>query len=270
MMMFKESGVLIVVSKDYLENARVPCRCRHFNYLSLLSRFLVIIVVLFIPGAVDSLSSTPTRISRRQVLSNMVYGYCGGGAFLVPLLLTTTSAACDVAHAACLPGDDSVECIGVYKVPVDSSRDLLKEYAPQLNYDGDEPSAARPQSYQGALGVLSKQRLAANDITEAVTAGRLEEAGVKVLKVLPKLTLAGRVIVSSFNGEGVVEGLRRSKIERQLQELEALWGQLDVSIGQGLRGQLGVSAAAQIRILDELKECAIALEDFQRTAIGQR
>lgn len=273
LLMKNESCASKVEAKKKNDERTIVCRAPIHTPRSITKRILLlgITVALFLVfTSVDSLSYNDPKsasMSRRQVLSN--YGGCGG-AFLVVALTTTTTCAgsSSVAHAACIPGDTSPDCIGVYKVPVDSSRDMLKANAPQLNYDKNVEPLSVPKSYQDALRVLSKQRLIANEISEAVAAGRLEEAGVKVLSMLPKLTMASRFIVSSFNNGGgtAVDGLRRSKLEGQLQELEGLWGQLDVSIGQGIRGQLGVSAAAQIRILDELKECTVALDEFQQAA----
>jgi len=39
---------------------------------------------------------------------------------------------------------------------------------------------------------------------------------------------------------------------------------VDITIGQGLRGTMGVSAVAQLTILSELREATAALDDFLR------
>lgn len=41
-----------------------------------------------------------------------------------------------------------------------------------------------------------------------------------------------------------------------------LWGECDVVIGQGLRGQLGVTTVAQLQILSSLKDAVLAYDDF--------
>ena len=43
--------------------------------------------------------------------------------------------------------------------------------------------------------------------------------------------------------------MTRNRLESQWEMVLALWGESDVMIGQGLRGELGVSAVAQIQIL---------------------
>lgn len=46
---------------------------------------------------------------------------------------------------------------------------------------------------------------------------------------------------------------------------EAAWNDVDVMIGQGLRGDLGASVVAQIQILSEVSEATVAFDDFLLT-----
>ena len=93
-----------------------------------------------------------------------------------------------VAHAACLSGDLSPSCIGVYKVPMDdrilpyvNTPEALSKFAPDLNY---VPPIQSPDSVSQALEILATQQLAAQDIANVVSAGKLEEAGIKILNLL--------------------------------------------------------------------------------------
>jgi hypothetical protein len=181
------------------------------------------------------------------------------------------------ALAACLPGDLSKECIGVYKVPIDDSilpyvgtPEALKRFAPDLNY---VPPTARPTSVSQAMAWLSAQRLAATDIREVVAAGRLEEAGIKVLNLLPKVNTAGGFLVetlrrSAFSSSttSAISQLRVQQVEDQYSLMIGLWGETDVMIGQGIRGDMGVSAVAQLNILKNIQEATIAMDDFLSTA----
>lgn len=172
-------------------------------------------------------------------------------------------------NAACLPGDLSKECIGVYKVPLDpeiddfvNTEEALKKFAPDIKF---VPPVQSPKSARDALDVLYAQRKAADDIREVVTAGRLEEAGIKVLNLIPKVTMAGRVAMASSlekDGPGGVSEVRQIQVQSTLDQLLGLFGQCDVSIGQGLRGEMGVSAVAQLNILSDLKDATIAFDDF--------
>lgn len=139
---------------------------------------------------------------------------------------------------------------------------------------------ASPKSFEAAVEVLETQKLAAQDIQDVVSAGRLEEAGIKVLNLQPQVTSAGRIILSSLqakvvrdparddddnNKMAVVDDLKMSMVENQFNSVIALWGDCDVVIGQGLRGEMGVSAVAQLQILSSLKDATIALDDFLTT-----
>jgi len=194
---------------------------------------------------------------------------------LVSVLGVGTTTAYSVfnggAQAACLPGDLSPSCIGVYKVPIDDnikgmvgSKEALAKFAPDLNY---VPPISAPKSVKAARETLEAQRTAVDDITNVVASGRLEEAGIKVLNLIPKLTVCGRVLMDDAMNKNkddslAVAELRQQRLETLLQTAEVAWKNVDVTIGQGLRGNLGVSAVAQLTILSEVREATTALDDF--------
>jgi hypothetical protein len=175
------------------------------------------------------------------------------------------------AEAACLPGDLSKECIGVYKVPIDENilpyvgtPEALKKWAPDLKY---VPPIQPPSSFSAALEMLETQRIAADDIQQVVLEGRLEEAGIKVLNLMPKVTSSGKLIVFIIErgldaNKSPIDELKLTRIQDQLNMVIGLWGECDVEIGQGLRGQMGNSAVAQLQILPSLREATAALDDF--------
>lgn len=208
------------------------------------------------------LSTTTLGLSGSNISRRRLFLCCGG-------LLQVYTQPGNEADGACLPGDLAPSCIGFYKVPIDysvrsfvGSEEAIKIYAPDLNY---VPPIKSPRSYEDAVAVLLAQRRAADDISTVLLAGRLEEAGIKVLNLMPKLTSAGLVVVSfvkTNEPSGIVGELKRARIQTQFQDLQAIWGGVDVMIGQGLRGQLGVTAAAQIQILREVQEGVRAYDDF--------
>jgi hypothetical protein len=178
---------------------------------------------------------------------------------------------CDAVNAACLPGDLSPSCIGVYKVPIDetmndmiSTKEALQKYAPTLNYVPPVPRLTTPKS---AWNALVAQRQAANDIVTVISAGRLEEAGIKVLNLIPRLTVAGRILVEHLavgppSSSSSVASLRHQQLQNRLDAAVVAWNDVDILIGQGIRGDLGVSAVAQLRILSELQDAIAILDDF--------
>lgn len=208
-------------------------------------------------------TATSSVITRKNVLDSL----CTTGTTLV---VSYSSSMTPPAGAACLPGDLSKECIGVYKVPMDDaisgmvgSKEALKQNAPDLNYI---PPVGVPESLEEAMQILEAQRRAVDDIKSIIAGGRLEEAGIKVLNLVPRVTAAGRIVVQNVaqtstlsNGAKEVQLLR---LETKLDETLGCFGQVDVSIGQGLRGEMGVVTVAQLSILNDLKDAIIAFDEF--------
>mmetsp|Transcript_16428 Transcript_16428/g.38031 ORF Transcript_16428/g.38031 Transcript_16428/m.38031 type:complete len:312 (-) Transcript_16428:556-1491(-) len=211
------------------------------------------------------------------------------------------------ASAACLQGDTRPVCIGIYKVPLDenilpyiSTPEQLHKFAPDLNY---VPPIEYPTSFESAMSVLKTQRLAADEIRKHVMAGKLEEAGVGVLGLIPQVTssckrvfadlettirtrglvsggksgvvtasassnddLSGGVDVVDDDEVTVVEALAIEMAEDQMNYVTGYWGDCDITIGQGIRGELGQLTVAQLAILSSLRDATCALDDFLVTA----
>jgi hypothetical protein len=187
--------------------------------------------------------------------------------------LIFVSQQCKAANAACLPGDLSPDCIGVYKVPIDEeiepmvgTEEALAKYAPGLKY---VPPIQSPSTAKDSIEILLAQRKAADDIRDVVLAGRLEEAGIKVLNLLPKVTSAGKValeakldLTTASRSSDAIKDLRRKQLQSRFNEVTVAFNNVDITIGQGIRGQMGSPAVAQLTILGELKEAIQAFDDF--------
>jgi hypothetical protein len=143
-----------------------------------------------------------------------------------------------------------------------------------------------------AWDLLETQRLAATtDIYQVVQQGRLEEAGIKILNLLPIVTITSNMILedallrlaqqkraasstvelnnnssSSSSTDSAITTLASNRLENQCALALGLWGETDIMVGQGIKGDLGVSAVAQIQILNQLKEATAALDDFMASA----
>ena len=188
----------------------------------------------------------------------------GSGCILAQKLFFASAA-----NAACLPGDASPDCIGVYKIPIDDNilpytgtESALKKFAPDTRY---VPPIKPPSSSKEALTNLAQQRIVADDVMKEVWAGHLEEAGVMTLKVLPQVTLAGRVLIAAnvdTDPNDTIQSLRRQRLENQVEQVYVLWNSVDILIGQGMRGELGTIVVAQLAILDEIKDAIRALDDL--------
>lgn len=219
--------------------------------------FLILLLVQAICPAIAI-----SIIHRRQLFVSLVVG---GGVGIV--------GEVEISHAACLPGDLSPNCIGVYKIPIDdfvgTTEEALRKYAPDVKI---VTLITSPSSLAAAIESLKAQRQAANDIADVVAAGRLEEAGIKVLNFIPRLTTSGRVVLKAAEGGTsnpaelsalpVAQELWLQKFTNLLETSEFAWKEVDLMIGQGIRGDLGVSAVAQLLILSEIRQATAAFDNF--------
>lgn len=222
-----------------------------------------VVVGWTIPTVQQKKNNGPSSQSRRQLLLEHA---TGNAAALLSVLLFP-----GIANAACLPGDLSPECIGVYKIPIESAHsssflnteEALKKNAPDVKY---VKPVEQPKSVTQAIEILKTQRLAADDIEAIVLSGKLEEAGIKVLNLIPKVTTAGNTVQTIVqkkysSSTATVDQMRITKFEQMLNEMIVLWSQVDIEIGQAIRGQTGM-AVAQITLLKTIKDAIIALDDF--------
>ena len=206
---------------------------------------------------------TGGRTSRRDSLHRLGIFLATAASFSYPPVAP--------AGAACLPGDDRPTCIGIYKVPIDDkilkyveTPEKLKAFAPDL--DRWVPPVQPPSSYGSALAEMRDLSVRTAELKEPALRGRLEEAGVRLLVIIPRVTVCGRVIVEGIFKGGDEFSMKAYRAEVALQELEAGLGWTDVTLGQALRGQLGVSAPAQLQVLAELNDAVRQFEEFLQVA----
>mmetsp|Transcript_1722 Transcript_1722/g.2391 ORF Transcript_1722/g.2391 Transcript_1722/m.2391 type:complete len:301 (+) Transcript_1722:150-1052(+) len=197
------------------------------------------------------------------------------------LLMPLSQLNDNEANAACLPGDIREDCIGVYKLPMDDAAasyvetpEKLQKYAPDLKWV--EP-IQYPSNYQNAINQLKEQRQNFDVAQENIAKGDIKQGGLILLDVVPKVTAAGRYIVRSYSiaannernkasdsDEAKALDMKSYRIEYALNECLGYLGESDVLIGQGLRGELGVSAPAQLAILEQLRDARKEFDEFLR------
>ena len=230
----------------------------------------------------------------RRAMTEKVLRDCACAASLA-LPLTTSPMS---ASGACLSGDIRPDCIGVYKLPIDAAEspyvdtpERLRLYAPDLRW---VPPTPYSRTYDIALDQLRDQRQRLDDAVDLVAMGDIEGAGLAILDVIPKVGAAGIVVIRTFddasneernmamklNGTRGVIGndgnpsstpkataleMKAYRIKYGLDELLGYMGETDVLMGQGLRGELGVSAVAQIQILSSLSDCRKEYDNLLRT-----
>lgn len=201
------------------------------------------------------------------------------------------------ADAACLSGDFRPECIGVYKLPIDAAEspyvatpEKLKMYAPDVKW---VPPTPYPPTYVDALKQLKDQRQHLGNAQDLIAKGNIEAAGLALLEIIPKVSVAGKIILQDINkssndernvamkmdattNAGNYDGnsssytkavtleMKAYRIKTTLDDLLGYLGETDILIGQGLRGELGVSAPAQIQILSSLSNCMAEFDNLLR------
>eukprot|EP00588_Corethron_pennatum_P015491 CAMPEP_0194265848 /NCGR_PEP_ID=MMETSP0169-20130528/953_1 /TAXON_ID=218684 /ORGANISM="Corethron pennatum, Strain L29A3" /LENGTH=250 /DNA_ID=CAMNT_0039006407 /DNA_START=89 /DNA_END=841 /DNA_ORIENTATION=+ len=182
-----------------------------------------------------------------------------------------------IAQAACLPGDVSKDCIGVYKLPyadaVESEwladKKTLQEFAPDIRFIDVQKEVKRPDSIAEAKKQLKSERVKIKFIREFVLDGELEEAGVLILYLIPTVTSAALKIqnyVEDRTSEEYQDQKELRKFKKSYEILLAEWSSIDIELGMAIRGQRGVVSVAQIEVLEYLKEATVALDDFMKLA----
>ena len=192
-------------------------------------------------STLDVSSSTalpPTYSTRRKLIS-----YFFGTA--APFLLI------DKVSASCLTGDESPECIGVFKegIPESNGNTIVQSYGA---FRPNQPTITlpNPTSLTEAVGMLKDQLLAIEDVEKQISSASFEQAGTTMLRVLPRLIIAERYIATALP----------SVIDRA-DEITLLGLVVDKNIGKAMRGNLGNTAIiAQLELLSNVKVLKTSLD----------
>ncbi|GAX25361.1 hypothetical protein FisN_5Lu459 [Fistulifera solaris] len=157
--------------------------------------------------------------------------------------ITSAPLLASPAHAVCTWGVLSEDCIGVYKMP--------------------DSSAPTSMDVSTARSSLIEQRQRIDTVRSNILSGNLVQGGLELLKVVPKINKAGKSLIPmDIDGSSAVSGLIVQRMEAQLEEINGLLGQADVSIGQGMRGEMGSVTVAQLTIIRDLQDAQNLLDDF--------
>ena len=212
-------------------------------------------------STIDVLTGENKRLSRR-----------GFGAGMFSFITVMSGVQCNPsqAHAACLSGDTSEDCIGVYKVPIDDeilpyidTKEKLLRYAPDVKW---LPPIKSPETIDEAKRTITEDYKKCKDQIESlIIRGDLVSAGKLVLEVMPRVTVSGQLIADDLfeKEKGSSEkSLKYLRLEAAFDELVIALGQFDVTLGQGLRGELGGITVTQLAILPDAKELLTKFSDF--------
>lgn len=202
-----------------------------------------------------------THVTRRTAISTT---FCS-----VSILISLPQSL----NAACLMGDTSPDCIGVYKMPMDDQAltyvdtpEKLAKFAPDVRW---VPPVRYPKSYSEAKRELDSLQKRCAALDGLVLGGNLTKVGIEILDMVPRLTVDGRVVIQDLNdakaSTGVDLSMKAYRAESAHVELLNKLGQCDILIGQALGGQLGAPAPAQIQILSDVKEVNALFEEFMNS-----
>lgn len=204
----------------------------------------------------DNENKINNAISRQSFITN---------AFLMTFLSPKA------AKAACLTGDQDKSCIGIYKVPNEEIAEYAKtpeelaKIAPDLRW---VPPLIYPKSLKEALEFVEVCDEQLIEMEKLMISGKLEDAGVLVLGIIPKITVAGSVIIRSFDDNTKEDlSMRSYRVEVTMTELLVALGGFDVTLGQGMRGEMGAITAAQVLLLSDVRDVKDGFELFKR-AVG--
>lgn len=179
--------------------------------------------------------------------------------------ITALTSIPQESKGACLAGDTSHDCIGIYKVPIDdnishmvSTPEQLAKYAPDLRWT---PPIEYPTNYNNAKEEIMALKDQVQALVPLVSKGDLTSAGVEILRIVPRITVAGRVVIGSLQ-EIDEFSMKAMRSELAHSEVLASLGSADVLIGQQFAGQFGSITVAQIQILEDLRDANLHYEEL--------
>ena len=239
-------------------------------------RLPTVLITLALTSATGGVHTADAlSVERRELFRNAAAVVAGIGTTNVLSRGLTIGGA---ANAACLPGDISKDCIGVYKLPyVDATesewlydKNTLELFAPDVRYIEVKK---QPETIALAKKQLRSERVKIKFIRQVVLDGELEQAGLLILNLIPMVTSAGLKLQTYVEVKTVETESQNSNAEKELRKFQqafevlvAEWNSIDIELGFALRGQRGVTAVAQIEILQYLKDATVALDDFIKLA----
>eukprot|EP00553_Chaetoceros_curvisetus_P007208 CAMPEP_0204615972 /NCGR_PEP_ID=MMETSP0717-20131115/3323_1 /ASSEMBLY_ACC=CAM_ASM_000666 /TAXON_ID=230516 /ORGANISM="Chaetoceros curvisetus" /LENGTH=182 /DNA_ID=CAMNT_0051629041 /DNA_START=150 /DNA_END=698 /DNA_ORIENTATION=- len=145
-------------------------------------------------------------------------------------------------------------------------------------------------TYGDAIDILHAQRIACDNIEDVITRGDLNEAGFKLMQVSSQTRMGGKIILDEWQMQGIplqtmnvntnrndnalgtsvsntstnksVDTLRLLKAQKKFGALMDTCDECTVQVENALRGKLGTSAVAQIKLLTVLNDARSAFDDF--------
>jgi len=126
-------------------------------------------------------------------------------------------------------------------------------------------SPAFQGTYQDAKEILIAQRIAVNNISDVIANGNMEEAGFKIMQLSAQTSAAGKLVLDHFqeNTSGdSINMLRFLSCQKKFATLLEYCDGCGLTLQGALKGKLGVTAVAQIKLASIVEETKNAYDDF--------
>jgi hypothetical protein len=101
------------------------------------------------------------------------------------------------------------------------------------------------------------------EVNKMILKGDLTEAGVELLAMSPRVTVAGRKIIQTLESKEEFS-MKAMRVQDAHYNLMAALGGCDICIGQAIGGRLGSITAAQIMILEEVRDADQGFKELFR------
>lgn len=124
-------------------------------------------------------------------------------------------------------------------------------------------------TYQDALDIMYTQRVALDNIASVINDGNIEEANFKLMQLAAQTRMAGTIIldaiqeqISNKPGSNSIILLRYLACQKKLAVLLDLCDECGTSLQSAIKGRLGATAVAQVKILSIVSETKGSYDDF--------
>ena len=135
------------------------------------------------------------------------------------------------------------------------------------------PSPYFTGTYQSAKEIVYAQREALDNIDKVITDGKLDEAAFKVMQLSAQTRMGGKIILDTFqekiasskdssSSSSDVTLLRFLDCQKKFVTLLDLSDECDISLQSALKGKLGSTTAAQMKMLSLVNETKHSFDDF--------
>lgn len=125
-------------------------------------------------------------------------------------------------------------------------------------------------SFQGTLTdaeeIISSQRLALNNIADVIRQGDIDEAGFKIMQLIAQTKMGGEIILATFQEQLPKKGstalLRYQSCQKKFVYLTESFDDCKLAYENALKGKLGSTAAAQLKLLSIIDTSKNLYDEF--------